>query len=260
MNRIDQMTGNGKKFFVAYYTAGFPTVAASGAILDTLVESGCDLVELGYPFSDPTADGPTIQASSETALKNGFTRAGYFQLLQEFRQRHPDVPAVVFSYYNPIFRYGIDKFAELAKTAGADGMLIVDLPHEEQADVRAVLDRQGLHLIQLVAPTTGQERTGKILKNASGFVYQISLRGVTGVRDTIAADAGENVARTRAVTELPIALGFGVGTGEQARAVAAAADGVVVGSAIVTCIAENQPDHLPALRALVTELTAAVHG
>ncbi|MFM1548685.1 MAG: tryptophan synthase subunit alpha [Lentisphaeria bacterium] len=260
MNRIDQMTGAGEKFFVAYYTAGFPTVEASGAILDTLVESGCDLIELGYPFSDPTADGPTIQSSSQAALENGFTRAAYFQLLEEFRERHPDVPTVVFSYYNPIFHYGIEKFAESAKTAGADGILIVDLPHEEQADVRAVLDSQGLHLIQLIAPTTGQERTGKILKNASGFVYQISLRGVTGVRDTIATDAGENVARTRAVTELPIALGFGVGTGEQARAVAAAADGVVVGSAIVSCIAENQPDHLPALRALVTELTAAVHG
>ena len=260
MNRIDQITGNGKKFFVAYYTAGFPTVAASGAILDTLVESGCDLIELGYPFSDPTADGPTIQTSSQTALENGFTRAGYFQLLQEFRARHPDVPAVVFSYSNPIFQYGIEKFVEFAKAAGADGMLVVDLPHEEQADVRAVLDRQGLHLIQLIAPTTGLERTGEILKNASGFVYQISLRGVTGVRATIATDAGENIARTRALTELPIALGFGVGTGAQARAVAAAADGVVVGSAIVTCIAENQPEHLPALRALVTELTAAFHG
>ena len=158
MNRIDQMTGNGEKFFVAYYTAGFPTVEASGAILDTLVESGCDLIELGYPFSDPTADGPTIQSSSQAALENGFTRAAYFQLLEEFRERHPDVPAVVFSYYNPIFHYGIEKFAESAKTAGADGILIVDLPHEEQADVRAVLDSQGLHLIQLIAPTTGQER------------------------------------------------------------------------------------------------------
>jgi tryptophan synthase alpha chain len=259
MNRIDKVTATGRKLFVAYYTAGFPNVEATGEILDTLVAAGSDIIELGYPFSDPTADGSVIQTSSRTALDNGFTRDAYFDMIAGFRQRHADVPLIVFSYYNPIFHFGVEKFAESAAAAGADGVLAVDLPHEEQADVRPILDKHGLHLIQLVAPTTPPERTAKILKDASGFVYQISLRGVTGVRDSVAVDASANVAQTKAATDIPVVLGFGVGTGEQARAVAPTADGVVVGSAIVKCIADNQPEHLAALRALVTELAEATH-
>jgi tryptophan synthase alpha chain len=259
-NRIDTAFAGGGKLFIPYVTTGFPSVAATSEVLDTLVGSGADIIELGYPFSDPTADGPVIQASSKTALDNGFHQDDYFDVLAAFRQRHPEVPVVVFSYYNPVFHTGVEAFAARAAEAGADAMLLVDLPVEEQGEVAEVLAANNLHLVQLIAPTTPEDRARKILAHAGGFVYQISVCGVTGMRTGIVDAASELVASTKALTDVPVALGFGVSRGEQAAAIAEAADAVIVGSAVINCIAENQPDFAPALGALAQELADAIHN
>jgi tryptophan synthase alpha chain len=256
-NRIDAVFAGGKKVFIPYVTAGFPSVEASAEVLDTLVANGADLIELGYPFSDPTADGPTIQESSKTALDAGFHLDNYFEILNAFRERHPEVPVVVFSYYNPIFHYGVEKFATQA--AAADGMLIVDLPLEEQGEVRQALAENDLHLIQLIAPTTPEARAKRILEHGGGFVYQISVRGVTGMRASVGAEAADMVAATKTLTDLPVALGFGVAKGEQAATIAAVADGVIVGSAIINKIIEGGDDWQPGLAGLAKELADAVH-
>ena len=260
MNRMDQVLAAGRKLFIPYVTAGHPSLAATVPVLQALVAAGADILELGYPFSDPTADGPVIQVSSQTALAGGMTQAAYFAALRQFRAADARTPVVIFSYYNPIFHTGAAQFAAAAREAGADALLVVDLPFEEQGELRPHLDREGLHLIQLIAPTTPEERARRILANATGFVYQIALRGVTGVRTELATDAAENAARTRRLTRLPVAMGFGVATAAQARAVAAAADGVIVGSAIVKCLQDHSPNYMEPLRALAVELAQATHG
>lgn len=257
MNRIDQRFAEHAKLFIPYLTAGFPTVDATDTALDTLVENGADIIELGLPFSDPTADGPVIQASSKAALDAGFTTDHYFAILEAFRARHPGVPVVVFSYFNPIFHRGVERFADSAAAAGADAMLIVDLPFEEQPQMREILARNKMHLIQLIAPTTPDERARRILAHAGGFVYQIAVRGVTGMRRDVTDESAALVQRAKALTDVPVALGFGVSSGAQARAVAQHADGVIVGSAIVNCIADHRPDFAPALAALTRELAEA---
>jgi tryptophan synthase alpha chain len=258
-NRIDTAFSRGK-LFIPYVTAGFPSVEQTDNVLDILVENGADLIELGYPFSDPTADGPVIQESSQQAIRQGFTAADYFGILERFRARHPDVPLIVFSYYNPICRVGVDTFMRTVAAAGADGLLLVDLPFEEQHEASDIIAAHGLHLIQLIAPTTPTERIGRIVANAAGFVYQVSLRGVTGVRVSLADDAAEKVQGTKALTSVPVALGFGISTAEQAASVAAAADAVVVGSAIVRAIADAAPDFAEPLGRLCADLAAATHN
>lgn len=260
MNRIDAFFSKGQKAFIPYLTAGFPSVDATVEVMQTLVDNGADIVELGYPFSDPTADGPTIQESSQAALDAGFTRDDYFAIIRRFRAANPETPVVVFSYYNPIFRTGVDTFAGMVAEAGGDALLIVDLPGEEQQEVLPTLRKYGLHLIQLLAPTTPDARAATLLANAGGFVYQISVRGVTGMRAELGAEPSELVARAKALTDTPVALGFGISRGEQAAGIATVADGVVVGSAIVRCIAEHGADWQPALAALTRELAEATHG
>ncbi len=260
MNRIDQFFQQGKKAFVPYVTAGHPDVAESTEVLALLVEQGADILELGFPFSDPTADGPVIQASSQHALERGFSRADYFSIIQKFREQDRETPLVAFTYYNPVFSMGVENFVRTVAEAGADAMLVVDLPFEERAEICPALDKYGLHPIQLIAPTTPTERAKRILAVAVGFVYQIALKGVTGMRQSLAEDAIQNVKRTRALTELPVCMGFGVSTGDHARAVAQAADGVVVGSALVKCISDHLPDYHEPLRALTRELAAATHS
>ncbi len=260
MNRLDTFTKLNKKAFVPYVTAGHPGKKETLEILHLLVEAGADVIELGLPFSDPTADGPIIQASSHYALDHGFRVDDYFNLITEFRKTNDVTPIVAFTYYNPVFYAGVDDFAKRLKAVGGDAVLIVDLPHEEQDELLPALTSNDLHLIQLIAPTTPDERIETIVAKASGFVYQIALKGVTGVRDTMASGAEENARRTKSRTDLPVYMGFGVSNAEMAKSVANAADGVIVGSALVKCIQENLPDFQPALRKLATELANATHG
>ena len=260
MNRIDKVFKTGRKVFVPYITAGYPSVDETITIMHDLVANGADIIELGYPFSDPTADGPVIQVSSQQSLEAGFRRDDYFRILSTFREKDQDTPVVVFSYFNPIFNLGVETFARRAKEAGGDGFLVVDVPFEEQPELRPTLDALDLHLIQLIAPTTPQERARTILANATGFVYQIARRGVTGMRTTMAEDASENARLIKDVTDLPIALGFGVSTPEQAAAIASYTDGVVVGSAIVKTITDNLPDYQPSLQNLIKGLADAIHS
>ncbi len=246
--------------FIAYMTAGYPSVSETVDILKILTRNGVDIIELGYPFSDPTADGPVIQEASHTALENGFGREDYFAILRTFRQSNTFTPIVVFSYFNPIFRHGVRRFCERIKECGGDGLLIVDLPWEEQGELRPILDELGLHLIQLIAPTTPAERARQILANATGFIYQISLRGVTGMRSELAVDVVQQIKQTRKLTTLPIALGFGLSQREQIRTVLQSVDGIIIGSAIINVIANNAPNYEPMLSKYIKELSSAIHN
>jgi tryptophan synthase alpha chain len=260
VNRLDSVFKTGRKAFIPYLTAGYPTVAESVAILHHAVAHGADVLELGYPFSDPTADGPVLQVSAQVALQRGFTRPDYFAILRQFRQQDQRTPVVVFSYYNPIFHLGAERFVTTAAEAGADAMLVVDLPFEEQRELRPHLDRAGMHLIQLVAPTTPEARAREILAQATGFVYQIARLGVTGVRTELSTELAGQAARLRQWTKLPIALGFGVSTPDQAATVARFTDGVIVGSAIVKTITDHLPDYQQALVTQVQGLADAIHA
>jgi len=236
MNRIDkkfaELRKAGKKGLVGYLTAGDPNVEISERNIRMAIEGGVDVLELGVPFSDPTADGPVIQEASQRALASGMTVAKTLKIVSNIR-KYSDVPVILFGYANPFFRYGYEKICSDAAVAGVDGMLIVDLPFEESGELCCHMGKHGLYFIPLIAPTTSVERAGKILKDAQGFVYYIMVTGVTGARDKVATDIDGRVAALKKYTSLPIAVGFGVSNGKQARAVGEAADGVVVGSALV---------------------------
>jgi len=259
MNRLDAFTKSGDKAFVPYVTAGYPGKSETMEIMHLLVEAGADLIELGMPFSDPTADGPVIQAASQDALERGFRIDDYFEVISQFRSWNTVTPIVAFTYYNPVYHVGVDKFVKRLKDAGGDAMLVVDLPFEEQGELRPALDSEDMRLIQLIAPTTPDDRIAQIVERASGFVYQVALKGVTGVRDSLAAGAKDNALRTKSFTDVPVYMGFGVSNAIMASAVAAAADGVIVGSAIVKCIQDNLPNFERALDTLATSLAQATH-
>ena len=260
MDRITKIFNSRKKVFIPYITAGYPSVNETVDIMNILVENGADIIELGFPFSDPTADGVIIQKSSQQALQSGFQGQDYFTIIEKFRANNTDTPLVVFGYFNPIFHFGIKAYVEKIKQLGGDAFIIVDLPFEEQEEVRSVLDEFGMHLIQLIAPTTDTDRARRILSKATGFVYQISLRGVTGVRSEFAADLTENVQKIKGITSLPIALGFGISRAEQINQVLPLVDAIVVGSAIVEVIHNNLPDFHAPLKNKVQELANAIHG
>lgn len=226
---------------VTYITAGDPDLAGTETILRALDRAGADVVEVGVPFSDPLADGPVIQRATERALASGTTLTGVLDLIRRLR---PDLrmPVVVFSYANPILRLGADRFAQCAKEAGVDGVLVLDLPIEESGPFRTLLAGHGIDTILLLSPTTTDERLRKAASLASGFLYAISRLGVTGVRDELAAGAEEMVGRIRTVSDLPVALGFGISKPEHVREVGRWADAAVVGSALVTVIAEAGRD------------------
>lgn len=224
--------------FIAYVTAGDPSPKSMPDVLEALVEAGTDIIELGIPFSDPLADGPTIQSAAGRALAAGMTVPKTLECVRAFRTNH-DTPIVLFTYLNPIFVYGFQKFVQAAADAGADGLLILDLPPEEAAANSDLVFSGGLDLIRLVAPTTPPERMKGICSHASGFIYYVSREGVTGEQSELSSSIGEQVARLRQATDLPIAVGFGISTPEQTAQVAARADAAVVGSAIVRHIAET---------------------
>jgi len=244
----------GRGGLAAFVTAGDPDAVTSAEILAALPRSGADIIELGMPFSDPVADGPAIQMSSQRALRKGASLRKTLAMVAEFRLGDDDTPVILMGYFNPIYVYGADAFAADAKAAGVDGLIVVDLPHEEELELGAPARAAGLALIHLVSPTLGDDRLPRVLEGTNGFLYYASIAGITGSASAKAADIGRAVERLRRYTDLPIAVGFGIKTPEQVAEIAAVADAVVVGSALVGKIAEN----LDADGALRPGLVAAV--
>ena len=243
-----------RRALIPYVTAGFPTPAASREVLQRVVAAGADFVEVGVPFSDPLADGPTIQRTTQAALEQGMTVAGVFALIREAALA---VPVIIMTYLNPVLAYGVDAFVAEAHAAGAAGVLLTDLPAGADPAVETTIGRSPLALIRLVAPTTDDARLATALARATGFVYLISRLGVTGARAHVPADLEAQVRRVRAATPLPVAVGFGIGTPAQAAAAARYADGVVVGSALMDALAQGG---VAAAERLARDLAAAVHA
>lgn len=254
---FDKLREGGRRAFIPYVTAGDPDPARTVEILERLADAGADLIELGIPFSDPLADGPTIQAASWRALQRGVSVEHVLKWTEAFSGRCP-TPLVLFTYLNPVLAYGAARFRERAIAAGAAGLLITDLPVGEDEDLERRLGGEPLDLVRLVAPTTLPARLGRILKRASGFVYYISRTGVTGERGETRGELAEEVGALRRLTSLPIAVGFGISSPEQAATVAAAADGVVMGSALVRTLTESGVDDGIALARRVREAIDAV--
>jgi tryptophan synthase alpha chain len=243
---FEQLGGEGKRALIPFITAGDPDLATTRELLIELARSGADIIELGVPFSDPVADGPVIQRASMRALENNFGVAEILQVVKEAR-RKMDVPVVLFSYLNPLLQFGLDRLAEESGMAGVDGVLVTDLALEDAGEFQESLARNSQDLILLVAPTTNDQRLQMIAERARGFIYAVSRMGVTGTRSEMTGDARKLVARLRAITDLPVAVGFGISTREQVAEVWQYADGAVVGSAIVAEIEKlrGMPD-LPA--------------
>ncbi|HJQ31149.1 MAG TPA: tryptophan synthase subunit alpha [Pyrinomonadaceae bacterium] len=237
------LRAEGRRGFIPYITAGDPDLETTRALIPELSRAGATLIELGVPFSDPVADGPTIQRASERALRRGAGLSDVLELLADAR-RETDVPVILFSYFNPLLQYGVERLASDAARAGADGILATDLVPEESADFNAALAGHGLDQIFLVAPTTSDARLQMIAERASGFVYAVSRAGVTGARTDLSAEAARLVERVRAVTNLPVAVGFGISSPEHVAEVWRYADAAVVGSALVSEIEKHagQPD------------------
>lgn len=228
----------GRAALVPYVTAGYPEGDSTLAVLETLADNGADVIELGIPFSDPLADGPTIQQSSFVALENGTTVARVLEALAAFRERR-DTPVVLFTYLNPVLRYGAEKFLDDAHRAGAQGLLLTDVPTGSDPELEAKVVQSPLDLVRLVAPTTPLERVPAVASGGSGFLYYISRTGVTGARSELREELGREVAAIREAVDLPVAVGFGISSPEQAAFVASMADGVVVGSALVKVLGER---------------------
>jgi tryptophan synthase alpha chain len=228
-----------RKGLVTFVTAGDPDYATSEKILLGLPAAGADLIELGMPFSDPMADGPAIQASSQRALKAGHTMKKTLELVRAFRARDPDTPIVLMGYYNPIYVYPRERFLDDAKAAGVDGLIIVDVPPEADAELCLPAIARGLHFIRLATPTTDAKRLPAVLANTSGFLYYVSITGITGAAAPEVGAVHAQVAEIKKSTKLPVAVGFGVKTPQQARAIAAGADAVAVGTAVVNAVRET---------------------
>jgi len=235
---LEPLRQRGAKALITYLTAGDPDLGTTERVIHALVEAGVDLLEIGFPFSDPMADGPTIQAAVERSLAAGTTLAGVLAMVARVRQ-HTNVPIVLMGYFNPVFRYGAAAFARDAAAAGVDGLLLVDLPPEEAEEIHPHLRGAGIDLITLLAPTTPAERMVRLAGAGEGFLYYVSMTGVTGSRQVDAQEIAAAVAGVRRASPVPVAVGFGVATPADARAVAACADAVVVGSALVQVIAEH---------------------
>jgi tryptophan synthase alpha chain len=243
-----------KRALIPYLTAGFPTPAVSLEALHAVATAGADFVEVGVPFSDPLADGPTIQRTTQTALEQGMTLPRVLALIREAAL---DVPVIVMTYLNPVLAYGVERFVKDASAAGAAGVLLTDLPAGADPGIENAVTSSALALIRLVAPTTDDTRLTSALHHATGFVYLISRLGVTGARANVPADLEAHVRRIRAATRLPVAVGFGIGTPAQAAAAARFADGVVVGSALMDALGQGG---VRAMERLTGELAAAVHA
>ena len=260
-NKFQELKRKNEKALVIYLTAGDPDMPTTEALIPALASAGVDILEIGVPFSDPTADGPVIQAASLRAIKSGATLAKILEMIQRIRQIS-DIPIVLFGYYNPIFIFGCEAFALRAKAAGVDGILIVDLPPEEADELRRYTDRAGIDFISLIAPTTDDARIRRITDKAKGFLYYISVTGVTGTAKPNIEDIKRDVARIRKDCDLPVAVGFGISTPDQAAEIAPHADGIVIGSAIVKLIAENagSNDLIPRVSSFAGAIKKALSG
>ncbi len=245
MTRIDdtfaRLRAEGRKAFVAYMMGGDPDDATSLAVMQGLPGAGVDIIELGMPFTDPMADGPTIQLAGQRALDGGMTMDRVLDMVRAFRAGNATTPIVLMGYYNPIYSRGVDRFLKDATEAGIDGLIVVDLPPEEDAELCLPAQEAGLNFIRLATPTTDAKRLPTVLQNTSGFVYYVSITGITGAAAAQAADVAPEVARIKAATDLPVIVGFGISTPDQAQAIASVADGCVVGSAIVKEIGAGKP-------------------
>lgn len=243
MSRIEKrfaaLKAEGRAGLVAYLMAGDPDPDTSARLFEGVAAAGADLIEIGMPFSDPMADGPSIQAAGLRALKSGMTLRKTLALVRHLRARDADTPYVLMGYYNPIYRYGAEAFAKDAAAAGVDGLIIVDLPPEEEAELADPAEAAGLDLVRLATPTSDEKRLPVIVERASGFVYYVAIAGITGTRSAEAASVRDAVARIRRFTALPVAVGFGIRTPEQAAEIARAADAAAVGTALVDRLAQN---------------------
>lgn len=240
--RFEKLRGEGRAALVTFVTAGDPDYDTSMGIVNGLPAAGADVIELGMPFTDPMADGPAIQASSLRALKAGQNMIKTLQMVRDFRKNDNETPIVLMGYYNPVYIYGTQRFLDDAKQAGVDGLIIVDLPPEEDAEMCVPSLKTGLNFIRLATPTTDEKRLPRVLTNTSGFVYYVSVLGITGTRAPDTTNVTQAVSRIKAKTDLPVAVGFGVRSAEQAEAIARGADGVVVGSALVDAVKNSLDD------------------
>lgn len=256
--RFAELKAQGRAAFVPFVTAGDPDFETSQAILDALPGAGADVIELGMPFSDPMADGPAVQASSLRALKAGATMARTMELVRDFRKRDDKTPIVLMGYYNPVHVRGAEAFVREAADAGVDGFIIVDLPPEEDAVILNPAKAAGIDVIRLVTPTTHDARLTKVLNGASGYLYYVSVTGVTGTKSFAEGDVKTALTRIRKATDLPVAVGFGIRTPAQAAQIARIADAAVVGSAIVGIVAEKQGAGRDAIVKSVSELCRAL--
>lgn len=265
--RFAALKAEGRGGLVTFLTAGDPDYETSKEIVLGLPAAGADVIELGMPFSDPMADGPAIQAASLRALNSGMKLAKVLQMVREFRAGDDDTPIVLMGYYNPIYNYGVDKFLEEARESGVDGLIVVDLPPEEDQELCLPALKAGLNFIRLATPTTDDQRLPTVLSNTSGFVYYVSVLGITGTTSAAEGAVKAAVERLRRHTDLPIGVGFGIKTPENARAVATVADAAVVGSAIVDRILDGldgdgkpRPGLAKTVLDYVGELAAGVRG
>jgi len=266
MNRIDEkfreLKSQKKKALITYITAGDPDLSTTKRISLALESSGVDIIELGIPFSDPLADGPVIQAASHRALLRGASLRKIFYAVKDIR-RSTQIPLVFMTYYNPVLRYGIQDFVKSCRDTGVDGVIIPDLPYEEAKDLVSAARIGRISTIFLAAPTSTKARIKHIAKYSSGFIYYVSLTGVTGARSKLPAELTANIRTIKSMTKKPVAVGFGISTPLQAREVARHADGVIVGSAIVKIIADNQKNHKALLLKVsnfAQKLSGAIHG
>jgi len=264
--RFAALADENRPAFVTYFMGGDPDIETSIAIMKGLPAAGADVIELGMPFSDPMADGPSIQEAGKRALLNGQNLDDTFTMAKAFRADDDTTPVIVMGYYNPIYQYGIDRFLDAAVESGLDGMIIVDLPPEMDEELCIPAIKRGLNFIRLATPTTDAKRLPKVLSNTSGFVYYVSINGITGSAMPEPQEVARSVAHIKDSTDLPICVGFGVRSAEQASAIGRAADGVVVGSAIVSTVAESLidgkagPDTVSNTLALVSSIAEGVHS
>ncbi|WDT76646.1 MAG: tryptophan synthase subunit alpha [Candidatus Manganitrophus sp.] len=258
---IKNITARGEKALIAYVMAGDPTLSETAQIVLEMEKAGADLIELGVPFSDPVADGPTIQKASERALRQGVTLRGVLDLVTLLR-RQTKIPLILMTYSNPIYAFGLGAFFKEAKGAGVDGLIVPDLPHEEAKEFLSLAKRHLIDLIFLVAPTTPAERAERIVKDSGGFVYYVSLTGITGAALTEKESIRTRIQKLKSMTDRPVAVGFGISTPEEAKEMGQAADGIIVGSALVKIIetAQNDPAYLSRLSGLVSSLKAAIRS
>ncbi|NQT47272.1 MAG: tryptophan synthase subunit alpha [Candidatus Omnitrophica bacterium] len=264
MNRIDKTFKRLKKkrdkAFIAFITAGYPNLSATKSVVKELAQRGADIIELGVPFSDPLADGPTIQAASERALKNRVNLKSIFRLVKELR-KDIQTPIALMTYYNPIFRYGLEKFTKDALRAGVDGVIVPDLPIDEDLALRKALRGSGIKEILFLAPTSTTDRIKQAARRAGGFIYYVSLTGVTGARKKLPQEIARNVRRIKQYTKTPVCVGFGISGPKQAEKIAKVADGVIVGSVLIKAITENfgKKDFIKRVGTIARNMGRAVH-